>query len=92
MTNPFIRESARGLRALQRAQARRARLEARAQRTLDLAVSEHRDRFRAAGALEQEAWRELLSVPGMTPQTAAALCGVSVATVTRGLKGVSDEH
>ena len=84
MTNPFIRESARGLRALQRAQARRARLEARAQRTLDL--------FRAAGALEQEAWRELLSVPGMTPQTAAALCGVSVATVTRGLKGVSDEH
>ncbi len=33
-----------------------------------------------------------MSIPGMTPQTAAALCGVSVATVTRGLKGVSDEH
>jgi hypothetical protein len=92
MTNPFIRESARGLRALQRAQVRRARLEARAQHTLDLAVSEHRDRFRAAEALEKEAWRELLAVPGMTPQTAAALCGVSVATVSRGLKGGGDER
>ena len=92
MTNPFIKESTAGLRRLRRAQQRRARLESRAQRAFEIANAAHHARMTSAAALEQDAWRELLDIPGMTPQTAAALCGVSVVTVTRSLKGVGDER
>jgi DNA-directed RNA polymerase specialized sigma24 family protein len=42
-----------------------------------------------AAAVEAKAWQTLLAIPGVTAQTAATLCGVSVATVHRRVKETS---
>jgi hypothetical protein len=83
MTNPFLIDSTRALRALQVAQTRNARLKAKADGRLAVAERRHAADVEAAAAIEASAWQVLLAVPGMTITTAAALCSTSESTVNR---------
>jgi DNA-directed RNA polymerase specialized sigma24 family protein len=90
MKNTFLSQTKDALRSLRRAQERRARHEAIAADRFGRAQVEYREKLALAAAVEGRAWKALQDVPGMTAQTAAALCGVSVATVNRRTKGVSN--
>lgn len=90
MKNTFLSQTEDALRLLRRAQERRARHEAIAADRFGRAQVEYREKLALAAAVEGRAWKALQDVPGMTARTAAALCGVSVATVNRRTKGVSN--
>jgi hypothetical protein len=92
MKNTFLDDTTRALRELERRQQQRARLDLRAQRAFDQALGQHDRSLAGAAAIEGTAWRGLLAVPGMTVSTAAALCGVSMATVHRRMKEAGDER
>ncbi len=92
MKNTFLDDTTNALHELQRRQQQRARLDLRAHRAFDQARDQHDRSLADAAAIEGAAWRNLLAVPGMTVSTAAALCGVSVATVHRRLKEAGDER
>ena len=83
MTNPFMTASSNALRALTTAQARNARLKAKADRRLEVAQARHEAELDRAAAVEAAAWHELLAVPGMTITTAAVLTSTSESTVNR---------
>ena len=83
MTNPFLTSSTQALLALDRAQARHARLKAKADRRLEAAQSRHAAELERAAAVEAAAWHALLAVPGMTITTAAVLTSTSESTVNR---------
>ena len=83
MTNPFLTSSTQALRALDRAQARHARLKAKADRRLEVAQGRHAAELERAAAVEAAAWHALLAVPGMTITTAAVLTSTSESTVNR---------
>lgn len=89
--NTFLSRAKAALRALRRAQDRRSRHEAVASERFGRAQSEYREALAVAAAVEGRAWKALLDVPGMTARTAAALCGVSVATVNRRTKGAGND-
>jgi transcriptional regulator of acetoin/glycerol metabolism len=90
--NTFLDDTTNALHELERRQQQRARLDLRAQRAFEEARDQHDKRLADAAAIEGAAWRSLLAVPGMTVSTAAALCGVSVATVHRRMKEAGDER
>ena len=83
MSNLFIAESTRALRALKTAQRQHARLKAKADQRLQAARARHLEELEAAAAIEAHAWRNLLAVPGVSAATAAALCDTSEAAVHR---------
>jgi hypothetical protein len=83
MTNPFLTSTTQALRALDVAQARHARLKAKADRRLEAAQARHAAELEGAAAVEAAAWHDLLAVPGMTITTAAALTSTSESTVNR---------
>lgn len=90
MMSPFLRDTGQALRALQRAQAQRARQDEQARQRLDAAQRDCQAALARTAVMEARAWRALLDVPGMTARTAAELGGVSVATVHRRAKEGSD--
>lgn len=71
------------LRRLDRAQARHARLKAKADRRLEAAQGRHAAELDRAAAVEAAAWHALLAVPGMTITAAAVLTSTSESTVNR---------
>jgi L-asparaginase II len=83
MANTFLRSSTKALRALKVAQARHARLKAKADRRLEIARGQHAEEVEKAAAIEAAAWQALLDVPGMTVTTAAVLASTSESTVNR---------
>jgi L-asparaginase II len=83
MANKFLSSSTKALRALKAAQARHARLKAKADRRLEIARAQHADEVEKAASIEAAAWQALLDVPGMTITTAAVLASTSEPTVNR---------
>lgn len=90
MTREFFSQAKGAVQSLHRAQDQRARHEAIAQERRDRAETEYRAALSRAAAFEAKAWHALLAIPGVTSQTAAILCGVSVATVHRRVKEARD--
>jgi DNA-directed RNA polymerase specialized sigma24 family protein len=88
-TRAFFTRTKSAVQALRRAQDQRARLEGLAEERRNRAEVEYRAALGRAAAVEARAWQTLLGVPGVTAQTAATLCGVSVATVHRRVKEAS---
>lgn len=83
MANTFLSSSSKALRALKAAQARHARLKAKADRRLEVAQAQHAAEVDRAASIEAAAWQALLDVPGMTITTAAVLASTSESTVNR---------
>jgi hypothetical protein len=88
-TRAFFTRTKSAVRALRRAQDQRARLEGLAEERRNRAEVEYLGALARAAAVEAKAWQTLLAIPGVTAQTAATLCGVSVATVHRRVKETS---
>jgi hypothetical protein len=89
-TKAFFTRTKSALQALHRAQEQRARHEAAAEERRARVEAEFRTAMAKAAAIEARAWQALLTIPGVTAQTAATLSGVSVATVHRRLKEARD--
>jgi hypothetical protein len=83
MSNPFITTVKASIAELQAAQAKHDRLKSRADARLAVARSRHEAEIDAAVRVEADAWRSLLSIPGVTPATVAALLQVHETTVAR---------
>jgi DNA-directed RNA polymerase specialized sigma24 family protein len=90
MTSTFLSQAKAALRSLQRSQQQRDRQEGAARTRFQGARDEYEMALALAAATEGRAWKVLLDVPGMTVRTAAALGGVSVATVHRRVKQARD--
>jgi predicted DNA-binding protein (UPF0251 family) len=90
MSNAFLDDTTRALRELRRRQDRRVQLDDRARRAFEKARDTYYEQRADAASFEGRAWRALLDVSGMTVSTAAALCGVSVATVNRRTREARD--
>jgi hypothetical protein len=85
MTTDFLTASAEAKKALQSARARHARLQAQADERLATAQARHRAETAVAVGVEAAAWRELMTVPGMTISTAARIGETPVSAVRRWL-------
>ena len=85
MTTDFLVASTEAKKALQTAKARHAKLKAQADERLAGALTRHRAELAVAAAVEAAAWRELMTVPGMTVATAARIGETPVSTVRRWL-------
>jgi DNA-binding transcriptional regulator YiaG len=81
--NPFITSVKTAVVDLRAAQTKHARLQARADARLAVARDRHQAESAAATRVEAEAWRALLSIPGVTASTVAAILQVHETTVTR---------
>lgn len=85
MTTDFLSASAEAKKTLQAAKARHAKLKARADQRLAGALTRHRAELAVAAAVEAAAWRELMTVPGMTVATASHIGETPASTVRRWL-------
>jgi predicted DNA-binding helix-hairpin-helix protein len=85
MTTDFLTASAEAKKALQAAKARHAKLKAQADERLAGAMTRHRAELAVAAGVEAAAWRELMTVPGMTVATAARIGETPVSAVRRWL-------
>lgn len=83
MNNTSMSTTRRALLDLRAAQTKHARLRGRADARLEAAKARHAAEIAAAADIEQEAWRALLAIPGVSIDTAAALVDVSETTVNR---------
>jgi len=83
MGNAFITTVKASISELHAAQAKHSRLKSRADARLARARSRHEAEVAAALRVEADAWRSLLSIPGVTPATVAALLEVHETTVAR---------
>jgi uncharacterized membrane protein YqiK len=81
--NPFITTVKVAVADLHAAQAKHARLQARADARLAVARARHQAETAEAVRVEAEAWRALLAIPGVTASTVAAILQVHETTVTR---------
>lgn len=77
MGNEFLTESAKASRVLAAARVRHARARQRADARLAAAQAVHTQEVIAAEGIEAEAWRAMMTVPGMTIATAARIGNVS---------------
>ncbi|MCF8543164.1 MAG: helix-turn-helix domain-containing protein [Candidatus Nanopelagicales bacterium] len=83
MTNEFMAAARRARVRVRSAQQRHEKWRARADRRFAAAQALHASVVARAEMTEAKAWMELLSVPGVTIPTAAALMEVSESTVSR---------
>jgi len=83
MSSPFLVEAKTAMAQVFAAHERACRLQARAERRLESACRIHADEVAAAERLEAKAWGCLLSIPGMSVASAAAITQVNKATVAR---------
>ena len=83
MTNEFMAASRRALRRLRIAQGQHERRRAKADRRFAAAEAAHTAEINQAEMIEAKAWMDMMSVPGVTIPTAAALAKVSESTVSR---------
>lgn len=83
MKSPFLDEAKTAMAQVFAAHERACRLQARAARRLEIARRVHAEEMAAAERLEAEAWAGLLSIPGMSVASAAAITQVNRATVAR---------
>ena len=83
MRNEFMAAARQAMRQLRSAQSSHARIRERADSRLREAQQRHAEDVARAEMVEAQGWVELLSVPGLTIPTAAALMQVSEATVSR---------
>ena len=83
MKNEYLSTVKQAIDILNVAQARHSRQLERAHRRLSLATARFEDDSRAAIQIEAEAWARLLSIPGMTVASAAAITKVNEATVAK---------
>ena len=83
MPNEFMTASRQALRRLRMAQAQHERRRAKADRRFTVAEATHAAEINRAEMIEAKAWMDMLSVPGVTIPTAAALAKVSESTVSR---------
>jgi len=83
MNSPFLVEAKTAMAQVFAAHERSCRLQARAERRLESARRVHADEVAAAERLEAEAWACLLSIPGMSVASAAAITQVNKATVAK---------
>jgi len=85
MTTDFLTASGEAKKTLQAARARHARLKAQADQRLAGALARHSAEVAVAAGVEAAAWRELMTVPGMTVATASRIGETPVSTVRRWL-------
>ena len=85
MTTDFLTASAEAKKTLLAARARHARLKAQADERLAGAMTRHQAELAVATAVEAAAWRDLMTVPGMTVATASRIGEAPVSTVRRWL-------
>lgn len=83
MTNEFMAASRRALQRLRIAQGQCEPRRAKAARRFAAAEAAHATEVSRAEMIEAKAWRDIMSVPGVTIPTAAALAKVSESTVSR---------
>ena len=83
MNSPFLVEAKTAMAQVYAAHERACRRQARAQRRLESARRVHAEEVAAAERLEAEAWGCLLSIPGMSVPSAAAITQVNKATVAK---------
>ena len=91
MTTDFLTASAEAKKALQAAKARHAKLKAQADERLAGALTRHRAELAVAAGVEAAAWRELMTVPGMTIATAARIGETPASAVRRWLASTPGE-
>jgi hypothetical protein len=85
MTTDFLTASAEAKKTLLAAKARHARLKAQADDRLAGAMTRHQAELAVAAAVEAAAWRDLMTVPGMTVATASRIGEAPASTVRRWL-------
>ena len=83
MRSPFLVEAKTAMAQVFAAHERACRLQARAERRLEIARRVHAEEMAAGERLEAEAWACLLSIPGMSVASAAAITQVNKATVAK---------
>ena len=83
MTNAFMTSTKQALLDLRVAQAKHSRLKVRADRRLEVARVRHASETAEAAFIEVEAWQLLLSIPGVSVATAAAMLQVSETSISR---------
>jgi hypothetical protein len=83
MPNEFMTASRQALRRLRMAQGQHERRRAKADRRFAAAEAVHTAEINRAEMIEAKAWMDMMSVPGVTIPTAAALAKVSESTVSR---------
>lgn len=83
MSSPFLVEAKTAMAQVYAAHERACRLQARAERRLESARRIHAEEVAAAEQLEAKAWACLLSIPGMSVASAAAITQVNKATVAK---------
>lgn len=83
MKNEYLFTVKQAIDILKVAQTRHSRQLERAHRRLSVATARFEDDSRAAIQIEAEAWARLLSIPGMTVASAAAITKVNEATVAK---------
>ena len=81
VANEFLTASVDAAKDLESAQARHAQLVHRADQKLGAAQSRHEAEVTSARQVEAEAWKRLMSVPGMTASTAARIGNTSTSKV-----------
>lgn len=91
MSTDFLTASGEAKKALLAAKARHARLKAQADERLAGAQTRHQAELAVAAAIEAAAWRELMTVPGMTVATASRIGETPVGAVRRWLATGSTE-
>lgn len=85
MGNDFLTASAEAAHGLEVARSKHARLKEQADQRLAAATARHAKDLDAAAAVEAQAWRALMDVPGMTVSTAGRIGAVGPTTVRRWL-------
>ncbi len=83
MKNAFMTSATRALAELRAAQVRHGRIRGRADEKLEAAKARHAAEVAAAANIEADAWQVLLSIPGVSVATAAALLDVSESSIGR---------
>jgi hypothetical protein len=85
MVNDFLTASTEAAKGLQAARVRHQQLKNVADQRLKVALARHRSGLEDAAAVEADAWRALMDVPGMTVATAGRIGAVGATTVRRWL-------
>lgn len=83
MKNEYLSTVKQAIDVLKIAQTRHSRQLERAHRRLAVATARFEDDSRAAIQIEAEAWARLLSIPGMSVASAAAITQVHETTVAK---------
>lgn len=91
MGNEFLTASGAAAKDLESAQARRAQLVRKALQRLEAARVRHDEEVASARRVEADAWKQLMSVPGMTASTAARIGSTSATKVNQWIAEVGSD-